>query len=214
MTYIFLCIFGSFSKVIFFFLKKPSGGCCSKGVHLYIYFLPIANKPPKFTDVPTLYAFKGQTWKHQVNARDPESRLVKYEFVGESHGMRLSSIGIITWIPTESKLYNFTINVKDPCGLNASKQFLLHVKECSCDGYNGAECAWMAKHQPNNGSYCVCPPGCKGERYESFVSRYKFFSRCKRFLYVKNLLNEYSSIQHLKVTSLILLSQNFKNICF
>ena len=159
-------MFRNIFEVIFFFFEKPSVDCFSKGVHLYFYFLPIVNKPPKFTDVLTLYAFKGQTWKHQVAASDPESRPVKYAFVGENHGMRLSSTGIITWIPTESRLYNFTINVKDPCGLNASKQFLLDVKQCSCDGHNGAECAWMTKHQADNGSYCVCPPGCKGERYD------------------------------------------------
>ena len=89
---------------------------------------------------------------------------MKHNFVGETYGMRLSSAGVITWIPTESKLYKFTINVEDPCGLNASKQFFINVTTCSCKRRNGAICAWINPAQPDRGSYCVCPTGCKGEK--------------------------------------------------
>lgn len=121
------------------------------------------NKPPEFSVVSTLHAFQGQNWRYQIQATDPESRPVRYSFVGETYGMHLSSAGVITWIPEESKLYNFTINVKDSCGLNASKQFFIDVRTCSCERRNGAICAWIHPAQPDNGSYCVCPDGCKGE---------------------------------------------------
>ena len=123
----------------------------------------LANKSPHFPVATTLYAYKGQMWSYKVPAIDPESRPMKYNFVGETYGMHLSSSGVITWIPTELKNYNFTINVEDPCGLNASKQFFIKVMACSCENYNGAKCARINHAHPNNGSYCVCPTGCKGE---------------------------------------------------
>lgn len=85
--------------------------------------------------------------------------------------MRLSSAGIITWIPAESKMYKFTLKAEDPCGLNASKQLLIDVKRCSCEEKNGAKCVWINPLQPDNGSYCICPIGCKGKRYDFCISR-------------------------------------------
>lgn len=129
---------------------------------MLIYHI-LVNKSPKFSTVPTLYAFKGQKWRYQLSATDPESRAIKYDFVGESYGMKLSSAGVITWIPAELKVYNFTIKAEDPCELNTSKQFFIDVKACSCEGKNDGKCAWKNPAQPDNGSYCVCPTGCKGE---------------------------------------------------
>ena len=123
----------------------------------------LVNKSPQFSIVTTLYAFKGQKWRYRIKAIDPESRPMKYSFIGETYGMHLSSAGVITWIPAESKIYNFTINVQDPCGLNASKQFFIDVRTCSCEGRNGAVCTLTNPAQPDNGSYCVCPDGCNGE---------------------------------------------------
>ena len=83
--------------------------------------------------------------------------------------MRISPAGIITWIPSERKVYSFTVKAEDPCGLYATKKFEVEVKNCTCKKRNGAICKWNNPVQPEKGSSCVCPDGCMGERFEIYV---------------------------------------------
>ena len=78
--------------------------------------------------------------------------------------MRISSAGILTWYPTELKVYEFTVEVTDPCGLKATQKFIADVRNCSCEGQNGGRCVWNNPAVPEEGSKCICPDGCKGER--------------------------------------------------
>ena len=84
--------------------------------------------------------------------------------------MHVSSAGIITWVPTKLKVYKFTINVEDPCGLNTSKEFVVDVRRCPCEGQNGGFCKWSNPVQPKNGVTCICPDGCFGERFAFYIS--------------------------------------------
>ena len=112
------------------------------------------------------YIFEGQKWNYQIIAKDPESFPLKYTLLGESYGMHISPAGMITWIPTELKVYSFTVKAEDPCGLHTTKKFEVEVKYCNCQGQNGTICKWKNPVQPEKGSSCVCPDGCKGERFE------------------------------------------------
>ena len=78
--------------------------------------------------------------------------------------MRISSAGILTWHPTELKVYGFTVEVADPCGLKATQKFIVDVRHCFCEGQNGGRCVWNNPTVPTEGSKCICPDGCKGER--------------------------------------------------
>lgn len=127
------------------------------------------NESPIISASSTQYTFKGQKWMFEVSAQDPESLPLTYSFVGESYGMRVSTDGVITWTPTELKVYNFTVKVEDPCRLNATKQFSVDVRKCVCEGQNGGICKWNSLGQPDSGSVCVCPSGCKGERYVIYI---------------------------------------------
>ena len=126
------------------------------------------NAPPIFSEVPTQYIFEKQKWEYKIPAKDPESFPLKYAFTGDNYGMNVSSYGIITWFPTALKVYKFTINVEDPCGVNTTKQFVVEVRSCPCE--NGGICKWNTSDQPENGVICVCPEGCMGERLEFCLS--------------------------------------------
>ena len=121
-----------------------------------------------FPAPPTQYIFEEQKWKYKILAKDPESFPLKYAYVGDNYGMNVSSYGIITWLPTELKVYKFAIYVEDICGLNTTKQFAVEVKACPCQ--NGGICKWNTPDQPENGVACVCPDGCIGERLEFYIS--------------------------------------------
>lgn len=126
------------------------------------------NAPPIFSEAPTQYIFEEQKWKYKIFAKDPESFPLKYAFIGNNYGMNVSSNGIITWFPTALKVYKFTINAADPCGVNTTKQFVVEVKACPCQ--NGGICKWKTTGRPENGVTCVCPDGCNGERLEFYIS--------------------------------------------
>ncbi|XP_057308609.1 von Willebrand factor D and EGF domain-containing protein-like isoform X3 [Hydractinia symbiolongicarpus] len=117
------------------------------------------NKPPVFKAlVQKLKPFKAQTWRYVIPASDPEKQRLTYEFVGNNHGMMISSAGVLTWYPTQNKTYEFTIQVTDPCGLSATQKFMADVKSCICEGRNGGICVWKGTQ-----GVCQCPSGCKGE---------------------------------------------------
>lgn len=134
----------------------------------------LENESPIISASPTQYNFKGQKWMFKISAQDPESFPLKYSLVGESYGMRVSKDGVITWTPTELKVYNFTVKVEDPCKLNATKQFSIDVRKCVCEGQNGGICKWNIPGQPEKGSICVCPSGCKGKRYVIYIIIFLF----------------------------------------
>ena len=127
------------------------------------------NQAPTFSTFTTQYIFESQEWRYQIIAKDPESFPLKYTLIGEDYGMRISPAGIITWIPSERKVYSFTVKAEDPCGLYANKKFEVEVKNCTCKKRNGAICKWNNPVQPEKGSSCVCPDGCIGERFEIYV---------------------------------------------
>lgn len=105
-----------------------------------------------------LKPFKAQTWRYVITASDPEKQRLTYEFVGNNHGMMISSVGVLTWYPTQNKTYEFTIKVTDPCGLSATQKFMAGVESCICEGRNGGICVWKGTQ-----GVCQCPSGCKGK---------------------------------------------------
>ena len=88
------------------------------------------NQAPVFRLPPApLKIFKGQKWRYEVPVQDPEKRPMKYEFIGESHGMEISSAGVITWTPKEvNKTYDFTVKATDPCGKSAEGKFSVQTR--------------------------------------------------------------------------------------
>ena len=106
------------------------------------------NQAPTFSTFTSQYIFEGQKWKYQIIAEDPESFPLKYTVVGESYVMHISPDGMITWIPTERKMYSFTIKAEDPYGLYATKRIEFEVKYCTCEGQNDTICNWKNPAKP------------------------------------------------------------------
>uniref|UniRef100_A0A7M6DKT7 EGF-like domain-containing protein n=1 Tax=Clytia hemisphaerica TaxID=252671 RepID=A0A7M6DKT7_9CNID len=84
-----------------------------------------------------------------------------YEFVGDSYGMEISSVGILTWTPGgENRTYTVTIKATDICGNSSQASYDIEVVHCPCESSNGAACKWTS----NKGDFsCVCPSGCTGK---------------------------------------------------
>ncbi|XP_065651900.1 von Willebrand factor D and EGF domain-containing protein isoform X6 [Hydra vulgaris] len=112
---------------------------------------------------PMLYAFKGQQWKYEIPAYDPENQPLTYKFEGESHGMKISTAGILTWNPNRIGNFIFAVKVIDPCGLSAFSQFEVETKQCDCEDKNDGFCIWQGEPGNINSSICQCPNGCTGE---------------------------------------------------
>jgi len=122
------------------------------------------NLPPAFTKSTIQHIFKGQEWKFTLPAKDPEAQRLKYSFIGNNHGMRISSDGILSWTPHELGSFTFEVKVEDPCGLTAQQQFKVQVASCMCEGENGGICKWDSTPGDVNKTTCVCPDGCQGEK--------------------------------------------------
>ena len=112
------------------------------------------------------YVFRGQKWNYNIAVNKHSCPPLQFALTGERYGMNLSSAGLITWIPSEAKVYKFTISVKDLCGLNAFKQFTIIVRNCFCKRGIHTECIWKNPMYPEDGSICTCPDGCKGQRFD------------------------------------------------
>lgn len=116
---------------------------------------------PRFRKTSLLYAFKCQHWRFEIPVRDPELLKLTYQFIGDSHGMEISSAGVITWIPTElNKTYQFTINATDPCGASSHYSFNVETKNCKCNGTN--QICVLNSTALNESITCQCPHGCTG----------------------------------------------------
>ena len=114
---------------------------------------------PVFRETKKLFAFKGKEWRFNIPVRDPEGQPITYEFVGQSHGIKISSAGVLSWFPTDfNETYKFTVKASDSCGNSSSYQFEVETKSCPCDGKNGGICVWGTEAKP----LCKCPPGCTG----------------------------------------------------
>lgn len=112
------------------------------------------------------YVFKGQRWNYRIAAKNHSCSPLQYAVYGQRYGMNISSTGLITWIPSEVKVYEFTISVKDPCGLIAFQQLTVDVRNCFCKGKINTRCIWKNPMHLEDGIICTCPDGCSGERFE------------------------------------------------
>ena len=112
------------------------------------------------------YAFKGQKWNYKIDVNKQSCSPLQYALTGKRYGMNLSSTGLLTWTPSEAKVYKFTVSVRDPCGLNAFKQFTVDVKNCFCKEEIDGKCIWKNPVHPEDGSICKCPEGCRGKRFD------------------------------------------------
>lgn len=124
-----------------------------------------------------MYVFKGQKWNYTIATDQTPCPPMQYALTGKRYGMNLSSAGLIMWTPSDVKVYKFTINLKDSCGLNAYKQFTVEVINCFCKDQNNGRCIWKNPLHPKDGSFCACPDGCKGERFDyyTFFVFFRFF---------------------------------------
>ncbi|XP_047144489.1 von Willebrand factor D and EGF domain-containing protein isoform X1 [Hydra vulgaris] len=136
----------------------------------------IDNLAPSFKkDTPRLYALKGQQWRFVVPAFDPENYNMRYEFEGKNHGMKISSIGIITWSPDKIGNYSFVVKVTDLCGLSSSRHFEVEIVECFCEGKIGGGCIWQKKTGNMSSSECQCLSVCTGEGYAPKYNIWDYF---------------------------------------
>ena len=73
----------------------------------YIIYQHLENKAPLFRETAIQEAFKGQKWRFEVPVSDPEKQPIYFEFLDNSHGMEISSEGVITWVPSEERCTRF-----------------------------------------------------------------------------------------------------------
>ena len=124
-----------------------------------------------------MYVFKGQKWNYTIATDQTPCPPMQYTLTGKRYGMNLSSEGLIMWIPLDVKVYKFTVNLKDSCGLNAYKQFTVKVINCFCEDQSNGTCIWKNPLNPKDGSFCACPDECKGERFDYYIF-FVFILRC------------------------------------
>lgn len=147
---------------------NPSDWCqiCNPAKSLTGFVKRTDNKPPVFSDTNlNLRSFRKQKWRHVISASDPEMQRLRYELVGENHGMTVSSHGVLTWHPTKAGRYEFVVKAIDPCGLSTTQNFVNDVEICACEGQNGGICIWKGDKR-----VCKWPDGCKGERCDEAVN--------------------------------------------
>ncbi|XP_065651901.1 von Willebrand factor D and EGF domain-containing protein-like isoform X1 [Hydra vulgaris] len=160
-------------------------------------------------NTPMLYAFKGQQWKYEIPAYDPENQPLTFKFEGESHGMKISTAGILTWNPNRIGNFCFAVKVTDPCGLPAFSQFEVETKQCGCEGKNGGFCIWQGEPGNINSSICQCPNGCTGELctkpIDGLICRIKIKNEDKKKL---------GGLSDTTLAIIIVLSILFVAICF
>jgi len=87
------------------------------------------NKPPVITSIPITTAKVGVEYNYHVFATDPNGDSLTYSLLAYPNGMVInSSTGLITWIPTESQVRQYDIEIEVSDGeLSDSQEFTVTV---------------------------------------------------------------------------------------
>ena len=87
------------------------------------------NKLPVITSIPTITAKVGIEYSYNVLATDPNGDNLTYSLLAFPNGMTInSSTGLITWIPTESQVREYEVEVEVSDGeLSVTQTFAVTV---------------------------------------------------------------------------------------
>ena len=87
------------------------------------------NKPPVITSIPITTAKVGIEYAYHVFATDPNGDILTYYLLAFPNGMTISSsTGLITWIPTESQIREYEVEVEVSDGeLSVTQTFTVTV---------------------------------------------------------------------------------------
>jgi len=89
----------------------------------------IPDAPPKFTSAP-LQGFKGNTYKYNVTAEDPDGDAITYSLASAPKGMTIdSSTGVIEWqiAPESAGAHKIEVAAQDEEGLRAFQRYTLTI---------------------------------------------------------------------------------------
>ena len=105
--------------VLLIFLFSAFG--CSPGMSI--------NKPPVINSIPAITAKVGMEYTYSVDATDPNGDDLIYSLLAYPNGMTInSSTGLITWIPTESQVRQYEIEIEVSDGeLSVTQDFTVTV---------------------------------------------------------------------------------------
>ncbi|MCC6508858.1 MAG: putative Ig domain-containing protein, partial [Pirellulaceae bacterium] len=107
------------------------GGVVFQGYQL---FVSQTNDPPEITSRPESVAAPGSAWNYQVLASDPNGDVLRYSLVSGQNptGANIdASTGLLTWTPTATGAYRFSIEVSDGRGGRARQEFTLPVTDAA-----------------------------------------------------------------------------------
>ncbi|MEM3374013.1 MAG: putative Ig domain-containing protein [Candidatus Woesearchaeota archaeon] len=86
------------------------------------------NDLPIITSIPNTSAMTNKPYSYQIEVYDEDSNSFIYDLIENPTGMTISNTGLISWLPTNSGIYNITINVSD--WINSTIQsFTIYVLE-------------------------------------------------------------------------------------
>jgi hypothetical protein len=87
------------------------------------------NKPPVITSIPTITAKVGVEYSYNVFATDPNGDNLTYSLLAYPNGMTINpQTGLITWIPTESQVREYEVEVEVSDGeLSVTQTFTITV---------------------------------------------------------------------------------------
>ncbi|MGD0962044.1 MAG: Ig domain-containing protein, partial [Methylomonas sp.] len=91
----------------------------------------------------------GGSYSYQVVANNNDGLPITYSLKGEPVGMQISANGLISWTPTVSGAFKYTVIAADPNGVSAKQT--VNVTVCAA-GKN-----WVS----NKGGMCISPTALK-----------------------------------------------------
>ncbi len=104
------------------------GGSIEQHVTLEVIERVVAtNDPPVIYSIPTEQTRLDKPYRYQVKAFDPNGDTLTYSLAGPSHGASISKDGLLSWNPSVTGSYEFTILVSDGVNDPVAQTFTLTV---------------------------------------------------------------------------------------
>lgn len=124
------------------------------------YYLSLSgHAKPVFHTKSDWTAFRGQDFKMQIEASDPENQTVSLSLYENYEGVSLFKNGTFKWKPLEVKMNLFKIIAEDRCGKKSSLTLNINATECTCGERQTCE---LVKNGTKDILNCLCPDGCTG----------------------------------------------------